>query len=162
MRTMIFLWIMLPVSVMWSCRAVRYVPVESRDSVRVEVRERTVRLRDTVWMEIPVLMERRETRDSVSHLENDYAVSDARVDEKGRLFHDLRTKAGRLPVVTEPEVKVRDTTVWRDREVMVPYPVERELTWWERWKMEAGGFALAGVGMLVVIGVWKGVKRFGI
>lgn len=162
MRTMIFLWIMLLVSVMWSCRAVRYVPVESRDSVRVEVRERTVRLRDTVWMEIPVLVEGRETRDSVSHLENDYAVSDARVDEEGRLFHDLRTKAGRLPVVTEPEVTVRDTTVWRDREVMVPYPVERELTWWERWKMEAGGFALAGVGVLVVIGVWKGVKRFGI
>lgn len=159
MRTMIFLWIMLLVSVMWSCRAVRYVPVESRDSVRVEVRERTVRLRDTVWMEIPVLVERRETRDSVSHLENDYAVSDARVDEEGRLFHDLRTKAGRLPVVTEPEVKVRDTTVWRDREVMVPYPVERELTWWERWKMEAGGFALAGVGVLVVIGVWKLVRE---
>lgn len=143
----------------WGCRSVRYVPVEARDSVRVEVRERTVRVRDTVWMEIPVQVERRETRDSVSHLENDYAVSDARVDEEGRLFHDLRTKAGRLPVVTEPEVKVRDTTVWRDREVMVPYPVERELTWWERWKMEAGGFALAGVGVLVVIGVWRFVQE---
>ena len=154
--------VVLMVLAAWGCRAVRYVPVESRDSVRVGVRERTVRVRDTVWMEIPELVERRETRDSVSHLENDYAVSDARVDEEGRLFHDLRTKAGRLPVVTEPEVKVRDTTVWRDREVMVPYPVERELTWWERWKMEVGGFALAGVGVLVVIGVWKGVKRFGI
>ena len=151
--------VMLMVLAAWGCRAVRYVPVESRDSVRVEVRERTVRLRDTVWMEIPVLVERRETRDSVSHLENDYAVSDARVDEEGRLFHDLRTKAGRLPVVTEPEVNVRDTTVWRARAVMVPYPVERELTGWARWQMEAGGFALAGGGVWVVIGVWKLVRE---
>lgn len=36
--------------------------------------------------------------------------------------------------------------------VSVPYPIERELTRWEKVKMDAGGFAIgAGTGLLVAV-----------
>lgn len=38
---------------------------------------------------------------------------------------------------------LRDTLyVSRTDSIQVPYPVERELTWWQNVKMQAGGFAL--------------------
>ena len=41
-------------------------------------------------------------------------------------------------------------TVYRDREVEVPVPVERKLTWWERMKMDFGGWLLVIVAVYVV------------
>lgn len=37
--------------------------------------------------------------------------------------------------------------------VRVPYPVERELTKWEKAKMNFGGAALGGLGICVILGV---------
>ena len=50
-----------------------------QDSVRVEVQTRTEYVKDTVYLEIPAQTAERTTADSTSHLENDYAVSDARI-----------------------------------------------------------------------------------
>ena len=41
-------------------------------------------------------------------------------------------------------------TVYRDREVEVPVPVERKLSWWERMKMDFGGWLLVMVAVYVV------------
>lgn len=60
-------------------------------------------------------------------------------------------------------VDYRDRTRWRDREVhdsiyinntdtiRVPYPVERELSRWEKTKMEAGGIAISTAVVLFVL-----------
>lgn len=43
--------------------------------------------------------------------------------------------------------------------IQVPYPVERELSWWENIKMEAGGYAIVIGGLLVVCGVVMLARR---
>ena len=64
-----------------SCGPGKRLPVqtENRDSIRVEVREKTVYIRDTVYMTIPAQSAENTTRDTSSHLETDYAESDARL-----------------------------------------------------------------------------------
>lgn len=49
--------------------------------------------------------------------------------------------------------KDRTDTVYVSRtdSVQVPYPVEKELTRWQRFKMDIGGYALAAVVVIVLI-----------
>ena len=72
---------------------------ERRDSIRVETVIKFIT--DTVYLEIPAQTAQRETRDSVSHLENDYAESDARINPDGSLYHDLNTKPQKKPLEFE-------------------------------------------------------------
>ena len=41
-----------------------------------------------------------------------------------------------------------DTVIRRDS-IRVPYPVERSLTRWERWRMMLGGYA--GIAIIIVV-----------
>ena len=43
-----------------------------------------------------------------------------------------------------------DTVIQRDS-IPVPYPVEKQLTKWQRWKMDAGGWAMGVVAVLVIL-----------
>lgn len=71
-------------------------------------------------------------------------------------------------------IDYRDRVKWREREVhdsiyinktdtiSVPYPVDRELTRWEKVKMDFGGAAMWGLGgALIAIGIlaWLARKR---
>lgn len=117
-----------------------------RDSVRIEYRERTVFVPDTVFVEIPPQIAERTTPDSLSHLENDYAESTARLNQDGTLYHDLKTKPQTKPVPTEKEIQYRDSIVYRDvyRDRIVKeketevVEVEKKLSWFQ--KTEIGGF----------------------
>ena len=53
-------------------------------------------------------------------------------------------------------VKV-DTIMQRDS-VRVPYPVEKPLTWWQRRKMDLGGWAMGVAAMLVILVILKVTK----
>ncbi len=126
-------------SLMSACGAPKEVVkwrTEYRDSVVVEVHERLVR--DTVSVEIPVEVEKVVTRDTVSHLENTYAKSDAEVSG-GFLHHSLSSKPQVIYVPVE--VAVVDTTtthsssaVSEKEETKVEY-VEKKLSWWQKAQM---------------------------
>lgn len=111
---------------------------QGRDSVRIEYREKTVFVPDTVFVEIPAQTAERTTPDSLSHLENDYAESNARINQDGTLFHDLRTKPQAKPVPTEKEIQYRDSIVYRDRIVKLrvtetkTVEVEKKLSWFQK------------------------------
>lgn len=124
------------VSLMWGCCPCRNLITETtrQDSTRVEVRTETILVPDTVFLEIPAQTAERTTRDSVSHLENDYAVSDARINPDGSLFHDLRTKPQKKPVETDKKIEKRDSVVYRDKAVQVKetISVPRELSTFQR------------------------------
>lgn len=117
-----------------------------RDSLRIEVREKTIFVPDTVFIEIPAQSAERTTPDSLSHLENDFAESNARINQDGTLFHDLRTKPQTKPVPTEKEIQYRDSIVYRDvyrdrivkEKVREVVEVEKNLSWFQ--KTEIGGF----------------------
>lgn len=49
--------------------------------------------------------------------------------------------------------KVKHDTLYVERtdSVRIPYPVEKELTGWQSFKMEAGGFAIAAIVALILL-----------
>lgn len=135
-----------------------------RDSIRIEYRERIVSVPDTVFVEIPAQTAERTTLDSTSHLENDYAESDARINPDGTLFHSLDTKPQMKPVPTEKQIEYRDSTVYRDRikteTVTETKYVERSLSWWERTQIYGFWLALAVIAILCRKTLVSLVKRF--
>lgn len=115
------------------CRKLTYSGSGTRlDSTIIEYRERIVIVPDTVYLDIPRQTAERTITDSVSHLENDYALSDARINADGTLFHDLKTKPQKMPVVVETKIERRDSIIYKNREIEIPIPIERELGWWEK------------------------------
>lgn len=136
-----------------SCSAKRAVQKESKEErVRVEYRE--ILKTDTVTVRLPP--ERIEVirRDS-SYLETSLAASDARIQPDGTIYHTLRNK----PFTPKIEVKykdretIRDSIVYQTKEV--PYFVEKELNWWQKFRIRIGGGAFF---ILVGIGIFYGIK----
>ena len=142
----------LPLALCVSCGPARHASVS--DSTRVEVREVTRYIKDTVYLELPVITERIVTRDTSSRLENDYAVSEASVSG-GYLSHSLATKPARTPVETEAREVVRDSIVFRDRLIEVPVEVEKPLSRWQRTLLALGRTMLA---MLCAAALWLGLR----
>lgn len=138
---------------MCGCCPCRHLTTEknSQDSTRVEVRTQTILVPDTVYLEIPSQTAERTTRDSVSHLENDYAVSDARINADGSLYHDLRTKVQKRAIETDKRVETRDSLIYRDKVVNVKETVSvpRELTTFQ--KIQIFGFWLLLVLVVFVV-----------
>lgn len=77
-----------------------------RDSVVIRINERTVI--DTVRVNLPNESRETSTRDTMSHLETSYAMSDA-TWSSGTLHHTLSTKVA--PVKVPVKVTVKDTVL---------------------------------------------------
>ena len=74
------------------------------EHVSTEVRIETIHEMDTVYIEIPRIVEKVVTKDTLSVLENDYAKSEACVSE-GLLSHSLETKPVQHPVEIQNEIE---------------------------------------------------------
>ena len=110
------------------------------------IRERIIR--DTARIEVPVIKEKIVTLDTASHLENDWAKSDAAVSD-GLLSHSLETK----PKVIEVPiyVPVRDTIIKEGETHAEIVEVEKPLSWWESLRM--GAFWWLAGAVVVLIGI---------
>ena len=122
-----------------SCGAGKHLPTqtEQRDSVRVEVRKETKYIKDTVILTVPAQSAENTTRDTSSHLETDYAESDARIAPDGTLHHTLRNKEQEKPVPVDVPVTQKDSIVYRDKFIYETVEVERDLTGWQKWQMRS-------------------------
>lgn len=101
---------------------------------KTEYRDRIIH--DTATFEIPVEVEKIVTRDTVSHLENRYAASDA-VVSGGYLSHSLESKPQTIYVPYE--VTVTDTLIV-EKEVTTAVEtkeVEKKLSWWQKVRLWA-------------------------
>ena len=67
--------------------------------------------------------------------------------------HSLQTKPVREPVKVERVEVVRDSLVYRDRVQTVTVEVEKELTWWQRFRLSLGNifFALIVIAILYLL-----------
>ena len=144
-----------------SCGTHRHLTTDRRDSVRVETVVRTEYVRDTIEVVIPVERMTQVAEDS-SHLETEYAFSDAFLRSDGRLYHTLENKAGKRLMETEREVVYKDGIVYRDKAVTRTEvrEVPRELTWWQRTRMKGFWLLLAVLALVFRKRILSFVKLF--
>ena len=143
-----------------ACSTVRQLP--TTDSTKVEVRTETVIEKDTVYVELPRVVERVAVQDTTSHLENEFALSDARISG-GVLKHSLETKPVKMPAVVDKQIVYRDSIVCRDRVQTQTVEVEKKLTGWQQAKLRVGGFcffAVILIGLYFIITFLLNLKRF--
>ena len=161
-----FLFGLLLCALLGSCKSQKNLihEKEQKDSVRVDVRYQTIIVPDTVYVEIPPQIAERTTADSTSHLENDYATSDARINPDGTLFHQLATKPQKKPVEVDKKIEQRDSIVYVEKSNTETgqqiVEVERQLSWWEKTRIY--GFYLLAA-LLVVIyrrPIWSLLRKF--
>ena len=145
MRNVLPLLLLLAAS---ACSTVRQFPTVT-DSTKVEVHVVEKIVRDTAWIELPAIMEKVQTLDTVSVLENKYAKSEASI-RSGILAHSLEVKPVKEPVSIEVREIVRDSIIFRDRVQTQTIEVERKLTWWQSLKMKAGGVALLVIALAIL------------
>lgn len=114
-------------------------PVLESDNTKVEVKTVEKVVRDTAYIQLPVIIKRVATLDTSSVLENKHAKSEASVSG-GVLHHSLQTKSVREPVEVQSRKIVRDSIVYRDRVQTATKVVEKPLTGWQQAKLRVGGF----------------------
>ena len=152
----IFVFIAIVMLLFSSCRTGRQiVVVEGKDSIRIEERVREIKVTDTLFVEVPPQSAERTTADSTSHLENDYAVSDARIMIDGSLYHSLETKPRTDTIPKELYVQVRDTTIYREKVIPKIYPVEKELNWFTQMRLWLGNVMLV---LIAGAAVWTATR----
>ena len=128
------------------------------EKIITETRIETVFQTDTVFLEVPHIVEKIVTADTVSVLENDFALSSASVSD-GLLSHSLETKPVQQPVEVQTKVVYRDSVVFKDVVVYETVEVEKELTGWQSFKMKTGGITLTILSFLVLAAVgWIIIK----
>lgn len=113
--------------------------IKQKDSANTEIKvEKVIEyLTDSVYIKIPAQIAERTTQDSTSHLENDYATSDARINQDGTLYHDLKTKPQEIasefqkPVERNDSIRTEYKTKTEYITLIDKKEVEKELTWWQ-------------------------------
>lgn len=153
-----WLCIILLTSAIWSCRSVKYVPVEnSADSVVIEKLVEVQLPPDSST--IRALLECDENGKIVlSWLDianSRNAQAQLTIDSLGNLLAKMRTQPDTIYLPS------KEVTVTKEKKV--PYPVEKELTRWQSLKLELGGWAFGVViaFALIIIGwlVYKSHKK---
>ena len=126
------------------CRSVKSAEKEKTeigDSVRIEYKEKIVKVPVTVYVEVPVESHINMTNDS-SHLETGFAVSDAMmiwIDGVPFLRHTLANKAQAIGKKDSVPVTEKEKVVWKTRRVTyTKTEIRKENTWWEKVKIRYG------------------------
>ena len=128
------------------------------EKIITETRIETVFQTDTVFLEVPKIVEKIVTADTVSVLENEYAKSEASVSD-GLLAHSLETKPIQQPVEVQTKIVYRDSVVFKDVVVYETVEVEKELTGWQSFKMKMGGWFLGILSLLALASIiWIIIK----
>lgn len=133
------------------CRTTRITTVDKeRDSTRVEIVERIRYVVDTVEVAVPYYHEERETRDTISFLENPFALSTAAIAD-GVLSHSLQTIPRTWRVAFQKPIIRRDSIVYRNYYRDVKVEVERQLTWFQRFQINGFWGMLAVIILLILL-----------
>ena len=122
------------------------------EKIQTETRIETVLQTDTVYVQLPQIIQQVQTPDTTSILENDFARSAAEVSD-GLLSHSLETKPVKQPVEIQTKIVYRDSTVFKDVVITETVEVEKELTGWQAFKMKTGGITLTILSVLALAAV---------
>lgn len=145
MRSLMAILIMLTA---FACCPCRHLATGTTDSVRVEVRERIVKVVDTVEVYLPDERVENITADTTSRIETSAAASTATVRD-GKLHHALWNKRQPIGVAVDMSFKVEDITKERITTIREVVEVPRNLTWWQQTQMRGFWALLLAVGLFV-------------
>lgn len=139
--------------VLSACSPCKHITAATDTETRVEVHEKVVYVPDTILLTIPAQSVEHIALDSVSHLETDYAESDARINPDGTLLHTLRNKEQDKPTPIQRPIEYRDSIVYVDklRTIEVPKEVEAKLTLWQ--KTQLGSYNILLIALLAAL-IW--------
>lgn len=158
-RTFFIIYIVL--FFLTSCGASQKMPVEFvADSTKVVIQEKVILKDTTIYVEVPVEVERVVLPASdTSRLETSLAYSEAWLAE-GQLHHNLRHKDHvALPkVITIPSYIRNETTTSNLQKVIIKeVEVEKQLNWWQNITISLGTIVFI---VIVICGIIKAVKAF--
>lgn len=122
-----FMCIILLASAIWSCRSIKYVPVESIQY-------------DSVYLNKVV-------KDSIY-------IKDSVLLVKGDTIIEYRYK-----YIYQYKYKTDTLYVTKTDSVQVPYPVEKQLTWWQQFQIDVGGWAIGIAIILAIIVIMVVVRK---
>ena len=122
------------------------------EKIITETRIETVYETDTVYLEVPKIVEKVVTKDTVSVLENEFAKSAASVSD-GLLAHSLETKPVQKPMEVQTKIVYRDSVIFKDVVVYETVEVEKELSRWQTFKKKTGGIALTILSLLALAAI---------
>lgn len=138
---------------LWSCRSVKYVPVESTaDSIVVEKLVEVQLPPDSAT--IRALLECDENGKvilswlDIANSKN--AQAQLTIDSLGNLLAKMKTQPD---TIYKPSKEVTVT-----KEVKVPYPVEKELTRWQQFRLDIGGWAIVILCITILFFVIRFIK----
>lgn len=140
--------------ILCSCRTVKYVPVESNaDSVVVEKLVEIQLPPDSAT--IRALLECDENGkvvlDWLDIANSKNAQAQLTIDSLGNLLAKMRT--------LQDTVYLPSKEVTVTKEVKVPYPVEKDLTKWQKLCVNVGGWAIGIVIITILVVVWRMVYK---
>lgn len=121
-----FMCIILLASAIWSCRSIKYVPVESIQYDSVYLNKV---VKDSIYIKDSVLL----------------VKGDTIIEYRYKYIYQYKDKTDTLYVTKTDSVQV-------------PYPVEKQLTWWQQFRIDAGGWAI-GIAIISAIIVIMVVVR---
>ena len=127
-----------------------------RDSIRTEVRTEPITIHDTIPVALPKDSVAIATPDTSSHIETSTAISEATIRD-GLLWHSIWNKPT-VDVPVEHKETVRDSIVYHEKPVPVPYPVEKivekKLTQWQKFRLHFANI------MLIALAIAAGFSIF--
>lgn len=137
-----------------SCVACSVSRQVTSGETKVEVRTETKYEKDTMYFEIPVYVEKVQTLDTTSLLENKYAVSAASVSG-GVLAHSLSTKPVKQAVEVEKQIVYRDSLVYVDKIITNTVEVKKQLTSWQKFLMSFGSLGFFALFIVIAYAIYK-------
>lgn len=154
MKVIAYLFIILLTSAIWSCRSVQYVPVESStDSVIIEKLVEVPLPPDSAT--IRALLECDEHGRIVLRwldiANSKNAKAQLTIDSLGNLLAKMKTKSDTVYLPAK-EVVV-------SKKEKVPYPVEKELTRWQQFRLDVGGWAIIVVMITILVVIGKTIYK---
>lgn len=133
MKQRIYIWIAVGIALILLFGSCRSIRYVPVETIRTDSLYLSVHERDSIHIKDFVYI--KEKGDSVI------------VDKWHTVYRDRRT---------------RDTIyIEKEKEVMVPYPVEKELTWWQKTKLELGEFSIGVILVLLIVVIWLVKKKGG-
>ena len=138
------------------CKVTKYIPTNNVDSTLVIIRDSLIR--DSIEVPVPVEKVVMVTPDSdTSVIETSVARSVAFIDANGKLHHTLENKDTRLKAVITYNVPI--TTEQKYKIVNHIQEVEKPLSWWQKAKMNIGGYAIAAIAAVIIYYIIRLIRK---